>query len=126
MSRFGFYIKQNRVHVIVLAAVFIAAVTLSLIISRPAFESCLWALALVITSGSAGILPILTPVLSIRRVILSIAARVLTIFIGAICILFLSKINVLFFVLWLAIFYLPMMFVEVLIMISPINKSKQI
>lgn len=130
VNRYWSFIKQNGRPLTVLAAVFITVLLSAVFIGQPALKSCLWALLLVVFSGIVSILPVvrdahLTSTVSISCAIFSIAVRLLTMLVGATSILFLTRISVLYFVLWLAILYSTMITVEVLIIISLINTNKK-
>jgi hypothetical protein len=78
---------------------------------------------LVIFSGIVGILPgirnvSLRPTISISCALLPNVIRLGIMLAGSISILFLTQISVIWFVSWIAVFYLPMIAVEVLIIIS--------
>jgi hypothetical protein len=130
MNSYWSFIKQNSRYLSILAAVFIVAILSAILIGRLALKSCLWALLLVIFSGIVGILPVirnvsLRPTISISCVLLTNVIRFVIMLTGSISILFLTQISVIWFVSWIAVFYLPMIAVEVLIITSLINTSER-
>jgi hypothetical protein len=131
MSNYRHLIKQNGRRLAILSAIFIIVLLCAAIIGRAAFTSCLWAFLLVVFSGIVSIVPVvrdarLTSTISTRCALLSIAARLFVMLTGTASILLLTRISVLYFVLWLAVLYPPMIVVEILIIMSLIKAGKEI
>jgi hypothetical protein len=124
-------VKRNARLLFALAAIFALAIVSAVLLGQAALKSCLWAFSLVIFSGIISILPVirsvyLTSAVSSSCAMSSIVVRLLIMLFGTASILFLTQISVLYFVLWLAVFYLPMITVEVLIILSLANTGKRI
>lgn len=122
-------IRQNKRLLSALAAIYTIAILSACLLGRPALKSCLLAFSLVILSGIISIIPVirnfyLTSTISSSCAIFSIAARLVIMLFGTAGILFLTQISVLYFVLWLAVFYLPMITFEVLIILSLASPGK--
>ncbi|MGA2916242.1 MAG: hypothetical protein ABSE89_09485 [Sedimentisphaerales bacterium] len=122
-------IKRNGRYLFALAAIFVLAIISAVLLGQAVLKSCLLALVLVGFSGIVSILPVirsvyLTSAVSSSCAIFSIALRLVIMLLGTASILFLTQISVLYFVLWLAVFYLPMITVEVLIILSLANGKK--
>ncbi len=121
--------RQNIRLLLALAAIFAIAILSAFFLGQQALKSCLWAFALVVFSGAISITPVirsvyLTSVVSGSCAISSIVVRLIIMLFGTAGILFLTQISVLYFVLWLGVFYLPMIIVEVLIILSLANNNK--
>ena len=122
-------IKQNGRLLFALAAIFVLAIVSAALLGQAALKSCLWAFSLVVFSGIISILPVIRSVylrstVSMSCAMSSIVSRLLIMLFGTVSILFLTQISVLYFALWLAVFYLPMITVEVLIILSLANGKR--
>jgi uncharacterized membrane protein len=110
-----------------MAGVFATAVGASFLSGQDAVNGCLWAMLVSAIAGLGGFVPFILARLakkpaSIEAVLSSSAIRLLLVLAGLVIILFLTKVNVTWFALWMGIFYVVILVAEVYIAIRTVNE----
>jgi hypothetical protein len=110
-------------------AVFMAMVySISLFIRKAAWQACLAAIGISVVVGLASLLPALYGIvrrqdLAVAFVLAASLIRLLLMAGGTAIILFFTKVNIMWFVVWLGLFYICMLAVEVWLLIKTTNKG---
>ena len=113
-----------------MAVVFAAALGTSVLLGKSAVKSCLWAVLVTGVACIGSLIPIVYAVLSgkslsIPTVLAASVIRLLLMISGAIIIMLFVKTDALWFVIWLSVFYVVMLFLEVRVFAGAINKPNR-
>lgn len=114
---------------LLMAGVYAAAVGVSFLSGQDAVNGCLCAIVVSVVAGIGGFIPFILAQLakkpcSIEAILSSTAIRLLLVIAGLVIILFFTKVNVMWFVFWLAIFYIAMLAGEVYYAIKAVNEQR--
>jgi hypothetical protein len=114
---------------LLMAGVFATAVGVSFLSGQDAVNGCLWAILVSAIAGCGGFIPFILARLarkpaSIEAVLSASAIRLLLVLAGLVIIIFFTKVNVMWFVFWLAIFYIAMLVGEVYYAIKTVNEQR--
>jgi len=114
----------------VVAAVFAAAGGISILLGTDASNGCFWAILVSGIAACGGLVPIVYAVrasssLSIAFVLASGAIRLLLALVGAVIIVVFIRINPMWFVVWLGLFYVVMLGWEVWLAARMMNRHTE-
>jgi hypothetical protein len=114
---------------VVMAGVFATAVGVCFLLGQDAVNGCLWAMLVSSIAGVGGFIPFIFARLakkpaSIEAVLSASAIRLLLVIAGLVIIIFFTKVNLMWFVFWLAIFYIAMLAGEVYYAIKAVNEQR--
>lgn len=123
MNYYYDFLSKNKYRLGFLAIIFSAALITSNFLGPQAVKSCIWLTSIILTAGFCSVAPVIyraskSAAVSISLAMLASIIRSLIILAGTITVLIFTQINVLWFVLWLAVLYPPMLIIDVL-MIMP-------
>ncbi|MGA2172094.1 MAG: hypothetical protein ABSG82_03650 [Sedimentisphaerales bacterium] len=112
-----------------LVAVVAVALTVSLLSGEQAIKSCLAAIVVSGLAGCGGLIPIIyaaahKPALLTIFVLAATVIRLLLMVMGSIIIILFAKVSVLWFAVWIGIFYLVMLSLEIYFAIHTANRCK--
>jgi hypothetical protein len=112
---------------LVMAGVFATALGASFLSGQDAVNGCLWAILVSAVAGIGGFIPFILAGLSrkpasIEAVIGASAIRLLLVLAGLVIIIFFTKVNLMWFALWMGLFYIVILVAEVYIAIRIVNE----
>jgi hypothetical protein len=113
-----------------IAAVFAAAVAVSTFFGGAALTACLWATAAASVAAIGSLAPVVysvifRPSMLMNSALVSGAIRLLLMLAGAVTILLLVRVDVLWFIAWLIAFYMVTVLIEVCFILRAVNENKQ-
>jgi len=112
-----------------MAGVFATAVGVSFLSGQSAVNGCFWAMLVSVIAGIGGIFPFIRAKLSKKTisgeaVLIATTLRMLLVIAGMVIMLLFTKVNVMWFMIWLAIFYVAMLAGEVYYAIKVVNEQR--
>jgi uncharacterized membrane protein HdeD (DUF308 family) len=121
------YSGRGWLALFVVAAIFAAALGISVSLGQNATNGCLWAMLVSVVAGCGGLAPVIYLILSrsslsVEHVIGSSAIRLLLVLAGVVIILLFTKTDVMWFALWLGLFYLVVLVAEVYVAVRIMNE----
>ena len=119
--------KAEWLVLFVVAAVFAAALGVSISLGQIAINGCLWAMLVSVVAGCGGLAPVIYLILSrsslsTEHVIGSSAIRLLLVLAGVVIILLFTKTDAMWFALWLGLFYVVVLVAEVYVAVRITNE----
>jgi hypothetical protein len=122
--------KAEWLVLFIVAAVFAAALGVSISLGQSAINGCLWAMLVSGVAGCGGLVPVICFILSgsslsMEHVIGSIAIRLLLVLAGVVIILLFTKTDVMWFALWLGLFYIVVLVAEVYVAVRMMNEHSK-
>jgi len=103
---------------LVIAAIFAASIGVSYLLSGEALKGCFWAVAVATIAGGIGFFPVVCSVsnnssLQANTILLAGVIRLLLMLGGTAAVLYFMKVDVLWFIEWLGLFYVGFLVMEI-------------
>jgi len=113
---------------LVIAAIFAASIGVSYLLSGEALKGCFWAVVVATIAGAIGFAPVVCavqsdPSLQANTILLAGVIRLLLMLGGTAAVLYFMKVDVLWFIEWLGLFYVVMLVLEIWFAVRKINDN---
>jgi len=111
-----------------IAAIFAASIGASYLLSGEALKGCFWAVVVATIAGGIGFFPVVCSVsnnssLQANTILLAGVIRLLFMLGGTAAVVYFMKIDILWFIEWLGLFYVIMLVVEIRFAVRKINDN---